>query len=243
VCVHAPQAKAGSGITALRMLLIADLLARTAELRGLQVLTALEISGPCADQAAALESAANALGIHPAAVRTSSDDVPSLLGGPVDVHLVSEGSSPTLGQGGLFVSVGVAPLDVADYCTDAAGGSLLAGHSQDPLAIRLALMSFPAQRPAYLTDDGLARAHETLAYWRLQVARWAESPSQPMPARIAETAWAAFSDFDTVSALALLRGLPADVSVPAGAKFEMFVYADRILGLDLARDIGQPGGS
>jgi len=27
--------------------------------------------------------------------------------------------------------------------------------------------------------------------------------------------------------------------VPAGAKFEAFVYADRILGLDLARDIGR----
>jgi hypothetical protein len=55
---------------------------------------------------------------------------------------------------------------------------------------------------------------------------------------IADAASAAFNDLDTVSALALLRGLAPDASVPAGAKFETFVYADRILGLDLARDIG-----
>jgi hypothetical protein len=42
-----------------------------------------------------------------------------------------------------------------------------------------------------------------------------------------------------VSALALLRGLAPDASVPAGAKFETFVYADRILGLDLAREVGR----
>jgi len=37
----------------------------------------------------------------------------------------------------------------------------------------------------------------------------------------------------------LLRGLAVEESVPAGAKFETFVFADRILGLDLARGIGQ----
>jgi hypothetical protein len=71
------------------------------------------------------------------------------------------------------------------------------------------------------------------------VAQWAESPSRPVPAPVAERVWAAFGELDTVSALAALRGLPADASVPAGAKFETFVYADRILGLDLARDVGR----
>ena len=71
------------------------------------------------------------------------------------------------------------------------------------------------------------------------MAEWAESPSRPVPTAIAETAGAAFSDLDTVSALAMLRRLAADASVPAGAKFEAFVYADRILGLDLAREIGR----
>jgi hypothetical protein len=30
------------------------------------------------------------------------------------------------------------------------------------------------------------------------------------------------------------------VCAPAGAKFETFLYADRILGLDLPSEIGQP---
>jgi hypothetical protein len=92
VCAHVQQAGAGSGITALRVLLVADLLARTAELTGLQVLTALEISGPLADQAAALESDAGALVIHPPAARTGFQDAPSSLGGPIDVHLLSQGA-------------------------------------------------------------------------------------------------------------------------------------------------------
>ena len=69
----------------------------------------------------------------------------------------------------------------------------------------------------------------------------AERPSKPIPAHLAETAQAAFGDLDTASAIALLRGLALDDSVPAGARFETFLYVDRILGLDLPRDIGKPG--
>jgi hypothetical protein len=238
VCAHVQQDEAGSGISALRVLLVADLLARTAELTGLQVLTTLEISGPPVDQAAALESDANALGIHPPTARTSAHDAPSPLGGPIDVHLLSQGASLDQGQGGLVVSVGAAHLGGTDSRADAPAGRLPAGQGHDPLAVRLALMSFPSHQPADLADDGLSGARETLASWRQQVAGWAESPSQPMPVHIADAASAAFNDLDTVSALALLRGLAPDASVPAGAKFETFVYADRILGLDLARDIG-----
>jgi hypothetical protein len=240
VCAHAPQAGTGSGITTLRVLLVADLLARTAELRGLQVLTVLEISDPAGEQAAAVESGATALGIHPPAARTSPHDAPSPLGGPADVHVVSHGASVDHGASGLSVAVGAAHLDGAESHADPAAEGLLAGRGHDPLAVRLALMSFPGHRPADLTGDVLTDARATLASWRQQVARWAESPSRPIPAPIADEAWAAFGDLDTVSALTLLRGLLPDASVPAGAKFETFVYADRILGLDLARDIGQP---
>ena len=101
-------------------------------------------------------------------------------------------------------------------------------------------MSFSYYQPADLTVDVLTSAGGTLGRWRRRVAEWAESPSRPMPARIAEMAGAAFDDLDTVSALALLRGLAIDETVPAGAKFETFAFADRVLGLDLAREIGQP---
>ena len=114
---------------------------------------------------------------------------------------------------------------------------LLAG--DEPMAVRLALLSFPYHQPADLTEETLAEARATVQDWRLRVARWAESPSRPVPAQVAKAVRSAFDDLDTVSALALLRSLEADPDVPAGAKFETFLYADRVLGLDLPRDIGR----
>ncbi len=102
-------------------------------------------------------------------------------------------------------------------------------------------MSFPSHQPADLTDSVLASARETVGDWRHRVAQWAEQPSKPIPARLAEVARAAFSDLDTVSAIALLRGLAYDDGVPAGAKFETFLYVDRVLGLDLPGEIGRLG--
>ncbi len=221
MCAHVPQAAAAADISALRVLLVADLLARTAELGGLQVLTALQFSGPAASHAG-LDGHADALGIHPPVTRTSSHDTPARLGGPIDVHLVSQAASLDPGRDELSVCIGAAHLDGAESRPDAAAEDLLAGPGHDPRSVRLALMSFPSDQSADLTEDGLASARGTLAHWRRRVAGWAESPSR------------------TVSALALLRGVSLDAGVPAGAKFETFVYADRILGLDLARDIGQP---
>ncbi|MGH3166416.1 MAG: cysteine--tRNA ligase, partial [Trebonia sp.] len=55
-----------------------------------------------------------------------------------------------------------------------------------------------------------------------------------------EAVVAAFSDgLDAKSALRVLADLDADGSVPDGVKFETFAAADRMFGLDLARDIGK----
>jgi len=238
ICAQVPPA-AGSGITALRVLLITDLLARTAELGGLQVLTAVQLTGASPDQAATIVGDAGALGIHPPTARGDCRDAASSLGGPVDVHVGGDDAGVGTGPAGLSLSAGAARLAGADDYPGTAGGGLFAGRPGDPLAVRLALMSFPGHRPAAVDDDALAQAGATLGSWRQQVARWAESPSRPIPAPIAEAAGSAFGRLDTVSVLALLRGLAADASVPAGAKFETFVYADRILGLDLPREIGR----
>ena len=238
ICAHVPGADAGSGVTALRVLLAADLLARVAELGGLQVLTALAIDDPAAGPASALERDAGALGIHPPTARTTSHDAPSSLGGPIDVHLVTR-DAPDPRRDGLPAVVDTAYMGGAGGHAGAAGGGLPAGPGRDPLAVRLALMSFPISLAARVTGEALDRAGETLGSWRRQVAGWAESPSRPIPAPTADAARAAFSDLDTASALALLHGLVPDASVPAGAKFETFVYADRILGLDLAREVGR----
>jgi hypothetical protein len=238
ICAHVPGADAGPGLTALRVLLAADLLARVAELSGLQVLTAAAADDPAAGPAAALERDAGALGIHPPTARTTSRDAPSSLGGPIDLHLVTRDAlDPRLD--GLRAVVGAAYLSRPGGQAAAAGGSLPAGPGRDPLAVRLALMSFPISLAAGVTGDALDRAGETIGSWRRQVARWAESPSRPIPAPTAEAARAAFGSLDTASALALLRGLAPDAGVPAGAKFETFVFADRVLGLDLAREVGR----
>jgi cysteinyl-tRNA synthetase len=52
---------------------------------------------------------------------------------------------------------------------------------------------------------------------------------------------AAFDDdLDTPAAIRVLRALEKDGDIPPGSKFETFAHADRLLGLDLARDIGRP---
>lgn len=228
VCAHVPGTASETDITWLRVLLVADLLARAAELHDRQALTVLAFTDEASAQAAA-DRAADALGIHPPAARVSLREAHASPGGPVDVHVDSSDGS----QGGLVARVGAAQL----Y-----GPDVPAGPGDYPLAVRLALISLPYHQPADLTEDVLAAAQETIGDWRRQVAQWAESPSRPMPARIAQTLWSAFGDLDTTSALALLRELAPDTDVPAGAKFETFVYADRVLGLDLPSDIGRTSG-
>jgi hypothetical protein len=233
VCAHVPEAAEAADLTGLRLLLLTDLLARAAELRNLQVFYVLASDGQPADQQAALDRAVEALGIHPPAARTSPGDAEATLGGPIDVHLTGSAISAEDRLSGLVVHVGAARTHQAAR----PAASLLAGH--DPLDVRLALLSFPYHQPADLTEDTLADARATAGQWRLGVAEWAKSPSRPVPAQIAETVQSAFGDLDTVSVLALLRALASDADVPAGAKFETFLYADRVLGLDLPRDIGR----
>jgi hypothetical protein len=229
-----PGTAEASDLTGLRVLLVADVLTRAAELRHLQVLTVLASDGGPAGQQAALERAVEALGIHPPAARASPGEAEASLGGPIDVHLASPGISTDDGGSGLVALIGAAHVHQAGEA-----GDVLAGHEHEPLAIRLALLSSPYHQPADLTKDVLADASAAVMRWRLQVAQWAESPSRPVPAQIAETVRSAFGDLDTVSVLALLRDLASDADLPAGAKFETFLYADRLLGLDLPGDIGR----
>ena len=226
VCAHVPEAARESGITGLRVLLAADLLARVAELGSLQVLAILVSHGELSGQ-------------MPAA-RASPGDTQALLGGPADVHVISCGADADARLSGIATCVGDAHMPGTGAQGEATA-DLLAGHEHDPLAIRLALMSFPSRQTADLTDSALADAHETVGDWRRLVARWAERPSMPVPRYLADKARAAFGDLDTPSAIALLRGLADDDGVPAGAKFESFLYIDRVLGLDLPREIGKQG--
>src|SRR4051812_12338950 len=111
----------------------------------------------------------------------------------------------------------------------------------DPLALRLFFLSGRYRQQMNLTDDALAAANKRLLRWRSRVAEWAESPSKAMASAYVERIYATFADdLDTPTALVTLGELEKDDGVAPGAKFETFVHLDRLLGLDLARDIGKP---
>jgi cysteinyl-tRNA synthetase len=110
----------------------------------------------------------------------------------------------------------------------------------DPLALRLAFLEHRYRQQMNLTWETLSAADRTLRRWRGLVAEWACSPSKPMFAEVTSQIAAAFDDdLDTPAALRALRSLEKDPEVPPGAKFESFVHADQLLGLDLAKDIGR----
>ncbi len=93
------------------------------------------------------------------------------------------------------------------------------------------------QRLRWLSDDP---ADDRLPGWRAAVAAWAEAPSLPIDAATKAAVVAALEDdLDSRGALAALDVLAHDADVPDGAKFETFAWADQLLGLDLARDVGR----
>jgi hypothetical protein len=104
---------------------------------------------------------------------------------------------------------------------------------------RLKLMRHPYHDPAGNGGDPGDEAG-TLTRWRALVAYWARSPSGAMSRPHADAITGAFAnDLDTPEALRALSDLADDAAVPDGVKFETFAAADRLLGLDLARDLGR----
>jgi hypothetical protein len=225
ICVHGPADGAWSGLSDLRVLLVADVLTRVAELQGLQVIAVLAADGP---PPAEVDRDVGALGIYPPAARTSPGHAETALGGPPHVHVASTEAGTGAEGGGLLLGVGA----VEDLTTEQDG--------RDPLALRLALLSHPHRQLARLVPDALADAAGSLVRWRASMAEWAGHPSRPIPAEAAAKIRDAFDeDLNTVAAVSLLRGMEASPQVPAGAKFETFAFVDRVLGLELAREIGR----
>ncbi|AXI78379.1 hypothetical protein [Peterkaempfera bronchialis] len=229
--VHAQVSGEGDPpyLSDLRVLLVADVLLRTAGLSGRQTLVGLGLPGDLPpDRVKALTRDAELLGTHPAAAVAPSPDLAAALGGPTDIH-ISTTPNPT-----------DAETDTPHIDVGPAQGP--AALPADPLALRLALLDLAPAEPADLTPDTLADAARTLAHWRRRVADWAREPSHAAHAESVRTARARYAaGLDTPAVLDLLRRLDqtdeAD-AVPAGSKFETFVHLDRVLGLELARDIG-----
>ncbi|HTL24904.1 MAG TPA: hypothetical protein VL281_12820 [Mycobacteriales bacterium] len=113
----------------------------------------------------------------------------------------------------------------------------------DVVVVRAADLGGPpyglGHRLAWLAGVPLADAEQELARWRALVAGWAEAPSKPMCAQVQEDLLAALSDdLATARAVDALRG-SLDLGLPDGSLFETWAWADRLLGLDLAADVGK----
>jgi hypothetical protein len=228
VCVHGPAGGPWSGLPDLRVLLVTDVLTRIAELQGLEAITVLTTDN---ELPAGLGEDLSALGIHPPAALASHRDAQAMLGGPAHVHVARNAARSGDGGDGVLISVG--PIE--DLTERAAGGS-----RDNLLVLRLMMLSRLYREPVTLTQAALADAAESAGRWRRRVAEWASEPSRPVPPEAARVIRDAFDDdLDTVAAVDLLRSLESRPDVPAGAKFETFLFVDRVLGLELPREIGR----
>jgi len=204
--------------TTLRVLLFSDLLVRALELGGTPVWSLLtgEHEQP------ELRAAARALGIRPF---EDGGDLGSGLGEAQVLHVATEGAAE---PGGVLVAV--APVDAP---------TASATDLSDPGALRLALLSHARDLPLRLDVEGLEEARRTLAHWRGSVAGWARLPSRPVPDEVRAELRAAWEDdLNVPEVLRVLRRVETWPDLPDGARFETYAYADRLLGLELTRDIG-----
>jgi hypothetical protein len=216
-----------------RLLLAADVVRRVVE--DLCVGQAwLAVVARQANANSPLRNYARGMGVRePAAWVTSTDRAQVALAGPPAIVVASEcqqldatSTHPAV----MRVGTVAAPPWTAS--------SLLQDH--EPAAIRLALLRFGPGDPASLSIARLRRAEETLQRWRSKVADWADMPSAPAPTiHLDALRNALMSGFDTAAALTLLHRVEIDHTVVSGSKFETFVYADRVLGLDLAHLVGR----
>ena len=227
------------GLGQLRGYLVADLLRRYAERAGLT--PAVIDLRPARE--AWLRAACDRLNIHPPGYTLDEPFEAGQLAGQFP-----DGIREPLFDVGVRAAGETAAVDgLAGHWTEVAGAA--AGPAADgepvelgeePLAVRMKLMrqGYGAELTADLSPrDG---ADGDLARWRELVAGWARSPSGAMSRRHADAITAAFADgLDTPAALRELAALAGDASVPDGVKFETFAAADRLVGLDLARDVGR----
>ncbi|CAL9320622.1 hypothetical protein [Streptomyces sp. SudanB182_2057] len=225
----------GPDPTALRVLLTADLLVRALELGGTPVWTSLTAPR---DQPE-LRAAGTRLAIRPFEF---SRDLASGLGEAQALHVVRRDSAETVGEGPVVAVAAVEWVPGAGGEPAGDGPAALAALLSDPSALRLALLAVPRGEPARLDPATLEEAARALARWRRAVAGWARRPSRPVPGEVRDRLRAAWEDdLDLPAVLGVLREVAGAPGIPDGARFETYAYADRLLALDLVRDLGNPG--
>jgi hypothetical protein len=232
-----------TGLGQARAYLAADLLRRVSE-RSSLLPSVIDLLPDGVDE---LRAACAELNIHPPQQTlpppASGADLAGLFPGgarepvfDIGVRLAADPADPV-------GPAGPADEKLAGHWIEVATGEEKVALGAEPLSVRLMLMrhGYGEPLPGGAEADGeAADAAATLARWRRRVAEWARSPSGPMSRRYAEAITTAFADdLDTAAALRELAALADDPGEPDGVKFETFAAADRLLGLDLARDIGR----
>ena len=101
----------------------------------------------------------------------------------------------------------------------------------DPLALRLCFLENRYRSQMDLTWNSIIAAHETLKRWRGKMSEWAESDTPVIDSYI-ESAFN--NDLDTPKAILRLREIEKS---DENNKRALFLYADQVLGLDLARTL------
>ena len=103
----------------------------------------------------------------------------------------------------------------------------------DPLALRLCLLENRYRSQMDLTWSSLQAAHETLNRWRTKMNEWGTSSDVLIDQEIGD---ALSNDIDTPRAILRLRDVEKNENENRRA---LFLFADQVLGLDLARPVAK----
>jgi hypothetical protein len=209
--------------TRARVLVVGDLLRRILEdIHSAQVLAAV-----ITDDQAGLDAAwRSGLMVRPVVgVFSTRAGAEAGLGKPLDLIVAAAGSEHEQPP----ATVAVGPVHAA------------APYPQGDLAtVRFALESAPYPAHLQMTSALVTSARILLDRWRHRLDQWSRHRSYPIPPDWRAAAIEALDDdLNVARVVAMMTQLEDDDDIEPGAKFEAFSYLDRILAVDLARDLGR----
>jgi cysteinyl-tRNA synthetase len=103
----------------------------------------------------------------------------------------------------------------------------------DPLALRLCFLENRYRSQMDLTWNSIQAAHETLNRWRTKMSEWGDTQEKSPDQEIVDSL---LNDLDTPRAILRLREIEKS-ELPN--RRELFLFADQVFGLDLARGVAQ----
>lgn len=102
----------------------------------------------------------------------------------------------------------------------------------DPLSLRLCFLENRYRSQMDLSWQSISAAHETIKRWRSKISGWGVLENTSADSTVLEFLE---NDLDTPRVITYLRALEKDASARDQQKANVFIYADRVLGLDLTR--------